>query len=49
MKPVLLSLIHVIQDNIPGSQGGTAGVTEKEADPGGGSARRRDGGGSMEV
>ena len=36
VKPLLLSLIHVTQDNMHRSWGATVGDTEKEADPVGG-------------
>lgn len=43
MKPLLLSLIHVTQDNIDRSQGATIRDTEKKADPVGGSGSTEEG------
>ena len=44
VKPLLLSLIHVTQDNVHRSRGATVGDTEKEADPVGGWGGTEDGG-----
>lgn len=44
VKPLLLSLIHVTQDNMHRSWGATVGDTEKEADPVGGWGGTEEGG-----